>query len=267
MLLVDFTLLTFASIINQTTIVMKAIKFSPMILALIKWSGIAITDGRNKVGGSVLTKTRAGSAVRNKVTPINRRTAAQSAVRAVFTGLSQGWRLLTDAQRSGWNAAAAAGFTVTNIFGDIVHKTGINLYISLNQNLTNVGITQISDVPSTSDSPALMTAIAPTSDVSSTNMFVDAALPGGSTLPADNAMVVYATPRMSAGVSFVRSQLRIIQVLPTATDTATANIRAAYIERFGTPAVGDNIVIAAQVINTVSGIAGTPIQARVVITA
>ena len=246
---------------------MKKRFHSVVILALIKWSGIAITDGRNKVGGSVLTKTRAGAAVRNKVTPINRRSSAQSAVRGVFTSLSQGWRLLTQVQRNGWNAAAAAGFTVTNIFGDIVHKSGISLYISLNTNLVNIGQGINSSVPSQSDSPAPMTRIDPVSDVSSTNLFLFGVIDGGSTVPADNTVLVYASPKLSPGVSFVRSQLRILTTIAAAADTETTNLWATYTAKYGAPAVGDNIVISAQVINNNSGIAGTPIQNTVVISA
>lgn len=243
--------------------------FSPIIaFALIKFSGIAVVDIRKKIGGSVFSKSKAGATVRNKVTPINRRSAAQSGLRAIFTSFSQMFRTLTDSQITAWNNAANNGYTSTNIFGDVVKKSGAQLFNALNINLQITGNSSISDPPSFADTPAGLFGVSPTSDVSSTNIFLNAGFEGGtSVVPADNALVVYATPKLSRGVSFVKSQLRILTMLPATTDTSSANAWAAYVAKYGAPAVGDNIVFACQVINIVSGVSGTPIQTRVVISA
>lgn len=247
---------------------MKTKNFFPFILMLVKWSGIAITDGRGKVGGSVLSKSKAGATVRNKVTPINRRTSAQSTIRAIFTSFSQAFRTLTDSQITAWNAAAAAGFTTTNIFGDTIKKSGSMLYTSLNVNLSIAGGASISDPPSPSDTPAGLFALDPQSDVSSTNLFLNADFGAGvDVVPADNSLMVYATPKMSNGVTFVKSQLRVLTVLSASTDTGSSNLWSDYTAKYGAPAVGDNIVFAVQCINTVSGIGGTPIQTRATIQA
>lgn len=247
---------------------MKTKNFFPIVALLVKWSGIAITDGRGKIGGTVLSKSKAGATARNKVTPINRRTSAQSTIRAIFTSFSQMFRTLTDAQITAWNAASASGFTTTNIFGDTIKKSGSMLFTSLNVNLTLAGGTAISDPPNKNDSPSGVLALDPTSDVSSSNIFMNASFIGDTdVVPADNTMVVYATPKLSNGVSFVRSQLRILKSIPASTDTGTENLWADYTTKYGSPAVNDNIVFAVQVINTISGIAGTPIQTRVVISA
>lgn len=234
----------------------------------VKWSGIAVTDGRGKIGGTVLSKSRAGATARNKVTPINRRSAAQSAVRATFGSFSQLWRTLTTAQRNAWNALATSGVSYTNIFGDVVRLAGNALYIASNINLSIASVAAISNAPDLSDSAAGLTGVEPLSDVSSSNLFPKTAfIGGGNTVPADNVLVVLVTPKLSPGVSFVRSQLRILTVLDAAVDTSTENIWAPYTARFGAPAVGDNIVIQVVTINKLSGFAGVGVKSAVSISA
>lgn len=247
---------------------MKAKSFVPVILMLVKWSGIAITDGRGKVGGSVLSKSRAGATVRNKVTGVNRRSPSQSAVRAVFGSLSQAWRTLTQAQRNGWIALANSGFTVTNIFGDIVRRSGNALYVALNANLAVIGNAPIQDAPNLDDVAAGVFATDVVADVSASTIFTNIEFEGGSTtVPSGNKVVVYATPKLSAGVSYVKSQLRVIAVIPAASDTSTTNIYDKYSAKFGAPAVGDNIVMAMYCINTSSGASGVPLQQPITIQA
>ena len=240
---------------------------SPIIALLIKWSGIGITDGRNKIGGTVLSKSRSGATARNKVTPINRRSSFQSAIRSVFTGFSQSFSALTRAQILAWNNAANSGFTTTNIFGDAVKKSGKALYTALNINLNKIGFASISNPPSSTDTPALVLNFEPTSDVSSANIIGAVTFDSGSAVvPADSAVLYYATPPMSPGVSYVKSQLRVFSLANAGDDTSAQNLLTAYVTRFGsTPAVGDNVVLAMQVVNSVSGIGGTPWQASLAI--
>ena len=70
----------------------------------ILW-GALVVDGRRKIGGQVASKNRGGAYMRNKVTPVNPQTAAQTAIRNRLAGLSQAWRALTAAQRAAWNGA------------------------------------------------------------------------------------------------------------------------------------------------------------------
>lgn len=248
---------------------MKASKvFSPIILLLVKWSGIAVTDGRGKVGGTVLSKSRGGATARNKVTPINRGTAAQSQVRAIFGSFAQTWRTLTQAQRNAWNALGNTGLTFTNIFGDVVRQTGSNLYVGCNLNLNTAGASTISNAPSISDSAAGVTGIEPLADVSATELFAKTGFVGGGTVvPANNRLLVLASPKLSPGVSFVQSQLRVLTDFAPAVDTATENIWTLYTAKYGEAAVGDNIVLRTVTVRTSSGFAGVGVQAPTTISA
>jgi len=64
----------------------------------IKWGAIVV-DGRNKIGGHVASKNRAGAYLRTKVTPVNPNTGYQAGVRNTLSTLSSGWRALEEAQR------------------------------------------------------------------------------------------------------------------------------------------------------------------------
>lgn len=241
----------------------------PVILfALVKFSGIAVVDMRNKLGGTVFTKTKAGAAVRNKVTPVNRRSVAQQTIRALFTSFTQAFRNLTPTQINGWNDLANTAFKTTNIFGDIVAKSGINLYVQLNINLRKTDNATINDAPSLDDVPAPLFGAEPTADVSSANLFVKAGFEGGTTtIPAGNSIAIYATPKLSNGVRNFKSKLKQIGTLPEATDTTTSNILSDYTAFFGPLAVGDNVYLGVQTVNDASGAAGTPVYGLVTISA
>src|SRR3990172_5110235 len=70
--------------------VKKAIK--PIILfALIKMSGVGITEASGKLGGQVFTRNKGGAVLRNRVVGTNPQTVAQQAVRAIFGAISSAW--------------------------------------------------------------------------------------------------------------------------------------------------------------------------------
>jgi len=106
-------------------------------MAKVKFSAL-ISDMRNKLNGSVFSKNRAGSYLRNKVTPSNPSTPSQALVRSILGTLASTWRTLTDPQRDAWNAAVESWLT-TDIFGDTVTPSGFGLYVRLNGNIVNAG--------------------------------------------------------------------------------------------------------------------------------
>ena len=200
--------------------------------------GAIVTDGRGKIGGHVASKNRAGAYLRTKVTPSNPNTVAQAQARGILASLSQGWGQLTDSQRQGWNDAVKEWGT-TDIFGDIKKPSGINLFVKLNANLISVGLPQILDVPAKSEVPAVVVVDAfyqaPTG-----GLFInfDSGL-------ADGKMaLIRATPKLSAGVSFVKSQFRVIGQANVQLDNV--GLIGAYSSKFGTISAGDNVYVSVQ---------------------
>lgn len=223
--------------------------------------GSIVTDGRGKIGGHVASKNRGGAYLRTKVTPVNPQSALQTAVRALLTVLSQGWRALTATQRAAWNAAVE-NFKTTNIFGDIKSPSGINLYVRLNANINTGGGATISSPPSLTSSPTDIT-LAPAAAAGAATFSV---VFGASPVPANTAYVIEATPQISQGKSFVKNLFRVVQVFPAADATPTS-IHAAYIAMFGALVAGTKIVVRGYSVDLLTGVRSQPTVSEITVAA
>lgn len=200
--------------------------------------GAIVTDGRGKIGGHVASKNRAGAYLRTKVTPSNPNTVAQVQARSILASLSQMWQTLTESQRGGWNNAVKEWGT-TDIFGDIKNPSGINLFVKLNANLISVGYPQLLDVPAKSEIPAVV-AIEGVYKISTDTLSVYF----NNVLADGYKALVRATPRLSAGVSFVKSQFRVIDSgIVLADKVVVADV---YNTKFGAVSAGDNVFASVQ---------------------
>lgn len=192
----------------------------------IKW-GALVVDGRNKIGGQVASKNRAGAYLRNKVTPVNPQSSYQVTVRARLSSLASGWRGLTQAQRLAWNSAVS-DYKKTDIFGDIQNPSGFNLYVKLNSNLINIGVASISTPPLPVAVSVFTTAtLAGAAGAQSLSLTVTP-----TTQPTSETIIVRATPAQSAGKFFVKSEFRQIATFTAATAGAY-DLASAYIAKFG----------------------------------
>lgn len=188
--------------------------------------GSIIVAGSGKIGGHVASRNRSGAYMRTKVTPVNPSTPYQQAIRNRLTGLSQAWKALTAAQRLSWNAAVS-DFVKTDIFGDIRNPSGFNLHQKLNNNLLICAKSVIA-VPPAPQSVYAMTSMslaALTGTPTVTLTFAGA-------IPATDNVKVYATPPLSQGVSFVKSEYRLIGILTTA-DSSPKAITTLYAAKYG----------------------------------
>jgi hypothetical protein len=215
--------------------------------------GSIVVAGSGKIGGHVASRNRAGAYFRTKVTPVNAQTTAQLAVRNRLGTRSQAWRGLTEAQRAAWNGAVSL-YARTDIFGDLKNPTGFNLYQRLNNNLVTVGAAAIVSPPQ----PAAVltvgvTSIIPAAGTGLIPMVLTANVPAGT------AVKVFATAPQSPGVSFVKSEYRLITTLPAATVTPVA-LGASYILKFGNWLVGQKLFFKIVFVNTLTGQESLPIQ-------
>lgn len=209
-------------------------------MAKIKF-GMMMTDASGKLGGHVFAKNRGGSYVRTKGIPTNPQTAAQSTVRSQFAAVSSAWSGLTDAQRATYNNSVAA-YAKTDIFGDLRNPSGKALFQRLNGNLALFGlpILTVCPQPLPVASPKLASA---TADISDTTIMVV----GNNDFPESNVLV-FATPAVSPGTSFIKNDLRVVQAETGATGLST-DVWADYVAKFGAPVVGANITIGVKIIN------------------
>lgn len=221
--------------------------------------GAMITEGRGKINGFVASRNRAGAYMRTKVTPVNPQTSYQSNVRARLTARSQAWAGLTTAQRLSWNSAVS-GFAKTDVFGDLQNPSGFNLYVSLNNNLLNIG------------ESALTTPPLPQAVINFTAFSV-AAANGAQTLTltftpaiaATEKVLLFATPAVSPGKSFVKPLFRQIDVLENG-DASPFSSETEYIARLGAiGTAGQKIVVKAVPVSVASGQQGIGVVAEAII--
>lgn len=228
-------------------------------MAKVKFSGFGITDMRGKVNGHVASKNRAGAYIRTKVTPVNPNTSYQQNVRATLTNFSQAWRALTQPQRDAWNAAVP-DFATTDIFGDLRNPTGKNLFTKLNTNLTNIG-QPTTNIPPALDAVDAVFAGTVTISVGTPTYEVDFTGAGSNV-----HVLVWATPSVSAGKSFVKSEYRLIGSF-SGSASSPFDFESAYLSKFGAPTIGEKVFIALQPINSLTGQAGTRSESSAIVAA
>jgi len=221
-----------------------------------------MADARGKVAGSVFSRNRAGGYVRTKVTPVNPQTTYQSGVRSRLTGNSQAWRGLTAAQRSGWNTGAI-NFPKTDIFGNQQILSGQQLYTGLNNNLLNTGTSTISTIPTPQAVGAITSATLTMAAGAQTASLAFAPTP----VPTSTTWLIFATPGISPGKTFVRNLYKQIKTIAAGSATPN-NIAAAYIARYGAvPVAGQQVFLRIIPISTISGQSGQSYEISTIVAA
>ena len=225
-------------------------------MALIKW-GMFVVDGRGKVGGHVLTKTRHGATVRTKVTPSNPRKPAQQQIRSMFGTLSSSWNGLTEAQRAAFNEAVDK-FAKTNIFGDLKNPTGRELFIRCNMGRQQLGLALLVNAPDTvAFLPTKISGV--TFDVTAGE--IDLA-DLDTTILTDFALQVSATAPQSPGRYNFQGAYRVIQ---NDADGNERDLYADYETKFGIPPGGQAVGIRVALISRDTGLKSVEEDFRVIV--
>lgn len=203
--------------------------------------GALVVAGSGKINGWVASRNRGGAYFRTKVTPINPSTAAQQNARGILGSLSTQWSQLTEAQRLSFNNAVA-DFATTDIFGDIRNPSGINLFVKLNTNLINTGQAPITAAPAKEE--FLYSGIL--------SVGMDASTPAGVIALANgdndaNTVLIFATPSLTQGTSFVKNRLRAIGYV--AIDVDSIEFGSLYTTKYGSFVAGANIVVGFRIIS------------------
>lgn len=217
--------------------------------------GSIIVAGSGKIGGHVASRNRSGAYLRTKVTPVNPNTAAQTLVRARLAARSQEWRALDADERDAWNAVVG-DYAKTDVFGDLKNPSGFNLYQRLNNNLVNIG-------EAVQDTPPV-----PQDVINFTSLSVACSIGGGTltltfaaAIAATEKIKLFATPPMSAGVNFVKSEFRQIDVLQNG-DASPYDCASEYEAVFGSlGAQGQKIFVKLVPVSVASGQEGIGIVA------
>lgn len=219
--------------------------------------GAIVVAGSGKLGGHVASRNRHGAYFRTKVTPVNPDTTFQAAARNRLTLWSQEWRGLSVIQRDAWNAAVQ-DYAKTDVFGDLKNPSGFNLYQRLNNNLQIVGGVALTlpPLPSEVYAAGTMSVVADVSDQSIDVTYTPV-------IPAGQAVKVFATPGMSPGVNFVKSEYRLLEVI-VAADVSPYDIGPAWVTRFGAFVLGQKIFVKFVGVNSVTGQEGIGLSAETI---
>lgn len=215
--------------------------------------GAIVTDGRGKIGGHVALKNRAGAYMRTKVTPMNPNTSYQADARNRFSTRSTAWAALGSAVILTWNNAVDL-FKKTDIFGDIKKPTGFNLYQMLNNNLVRIGVAPITIPPVPVSLPVITTGVL-------TAVHAGAIIVTFTADPdvAVTEVEVAATPALSVGKSFVKSEFRRLGLMP-AIVTHVTTLTTIYNAKFGAVgAAGKKIFVSMKQVSKTTGQMGIPV--------
>lgn len=216
------------------------------IMARIKF-GMMMTDARGKLGGQVFSKTRSGSVIRTKVTPVNPQTQFQSLARAIFSQISQRWRVLTAVQRNAWSSAAEEA-AKTNVFGDQYFSSGKNFFQEINGNILNAGYggANMFDTPPL-PLPAPVRTLTGASFVLADEEITLTLT--GDIPPAGSWTIIEVTPYASAGKRNFSGSYRKLLVLVGDAALDASTIYTAYTDRFGIPPVRATVGIRVKTIS------------------
>lgn len=204
------------------------------LIMKIKYSAL-VSDARGKLNGSVASKNRYGNYLRNKITPSNPQTTSQMRFRSLFGSISKNWGALTQSQRNAWDQFAEE-HPFNDIFGDSKILQGSAMHQKSNMNLAKVNLPFISVPGEPISLPAidLITVSLSILPVGTINLLeVDIGFSGQTV--EDMSIVVYATPPVSAGRSFVKNDYRLIysEQPDSAEPGVTMDVTSKYIEKYG----------------------------------
>lgn len=218
-------------------------------MARAQMAGTGVTGLSGSIQGTTFLKN---NVVRVKRMPNNVRNAATQFVRGLFSGTSTAWKTLTATEVSSWITAAPLYFS-KRVFATAYALKGNTLFQRVNNVLTSVGVTSITTAPGiVTPGFVIVSADASGSVAGATLGIVVGEFNGAVVLPALTYMKVYATRQVDVGrSSFSKSQYRYIASFAPGASTNPLDVRADYIAKFGTPAVGQRIGFAVEVVSTI----------------
>jgi hypothetical protein len=224
--------------------------------AKIKFGQI-ISEARGKIAGMVFSRNSSCSYIRQKVTPINPNTSFQSDVRGSLSLAAKAWAALSDAIKASFKSHVGT-LGLRNSIGDAYTISGFNYFVQLCRNAFSIGAAAPSTFPGTTVG---VTPVLVSGSISHAPELFEITL-ANAVLAADKC-VVYATPPMSLGKSFVKSEYRKIRVLENA-DGVTVGITGSYTAKFGgIPQAGEHCFIKIMSINSTSFKAGAALAKSV----
>lgn len=212
-------------------------------MAILKFGAI-VTDGRGKLGGVSILKTRYGHIIKRngirKTTPGKNSVVIKS--RTAY--LSKQWSTLTNEQRQLWQNQVK-DYPYFDVFGDIKYLSSFFLFQKINQGrlATNQSLLLI---PNSVDKPAIPTFL-------NVYLTTSSIILQSSAIPTNTFVQIYATQYLSKGISNANKYLRLIATITGNDLIHTIDVINNYLEVFPDLQIGQQIFVAQKTISEISG--------------
>lgn len=207
--------------------------------------GSGVAEIRGSIEGVTYTRNRAGASIRNRIVPINPNSPIQSTARANFSVASESFSDLSVNDVKLWNNYAEA-VEYFNIFGEMYHATGRQVFMEVNLNRLLDGTDMLGpgDPPPASAIRPAMPAPAPggfTQGLESTaNLVTLLELQNGTSQDGVHWFVQSTMPLMPSQNHYGQ---RYRQISNVATPAAVTSLTAAFNAAWGNPPIEDGQII------------------------
>lgn len=215
-------------------------------MAKIKTTAI-IAGISGSLAGTVFATNRGGAYMRTKTTPSNPQSAAQSAVRAIWSLVSKNWKALSEANRKAWSGVVDQ-YKSTDVFGDLKTPSGSNLFQKINVNLSTIGAPNL-DLPAV---PAGVEAPAVVELTADSGLGIMAVQLADDLVSASAGLFIESIGGVSPGKNNVKNLFRGVYTNIGAIN-AGVDISAEQIARFGNIVAGQRYAVRVSYINSLTG--------------
>jgi hypothetical protein len=232
-------------------------------MAVSQYSGIGITEMRNKLGGEVHTRNKSGQIVRQYVIPTNTITAYRTSIRDTFRDVNALWSAVTPEEVEQWH-----------IFGQrIMRRNSIaqsyrlgarTVFIACNQNLILSGIFPISAPVFNATAGIILKAQISLLNVSQFQITVKF-IPNSYIVPLGSVLCVSASAPVSPGINYPRNNFLQIAIYPELTPCDPLDIFNDYDHIFSAPVFGQKIFVRLSCVNFNSGLRSVPVTFALVV--
>lgn len=175
-------------------------------MALVMY-GNGIVDARGSVGGTTLSRSKAGPHMKTKISGTQPPSSTRSVRQSIFALVARRWSVtLTGAQRAAWNQFALITPS-SNVFGQTKYLSGFQWFCKCNiNNVTGAGgfINTPPVFPTTDGATSLLLTAAHGAGGTISLSYTTA---GGGAL---GEIGIYVTRPLSPGLSYVNSQMRFL---------------------------------------------------------
>ena len=217
----------------------------------------AISEMRNKLGGSVYARNRYGAYVRNYVATIPPNTVYQLDMQAVFALVSGSWKTITGNQRELWRQATLR-VVRKDVFGKQSYLTGAQYFNKLNIDFYLANTALLYEPPILREMP-LFSGLQVSLNVAMSELFIDLS---ENNLTNEYVLNVRATSAQSQGAIFFKNKYYSIGMIMDAS-ALPVNMYIDYIAKYVGFVSGTRVGIQVYAIDSLTGLRSSPLNTYV----